>query len=232
MFPQIIRSTQLDTPCLQQSRNERKRATIVCFLKKYYKARAQTFLTRSTLLGFHANGRNIVALRFVGHITIEILGLVAPKVWPVSNLTQQVPTLLWFHANGRIKSQHCSAQQCCVLLANNVASVYIGLCKTFGRSWRTVSGLQFHSQTPSVCFHRFQVHLTVNFCFSKKIYTVCKGSGMPWNWVETVTSRSNECKQSDKKNPISDSFKFKAISRFTSSWCQQFSNCRCFNLCL
>ena len=36
------------------------------------------------------------------------------KVWPVSNYTQQVPTLLWFHANGRNKSQHCWAQQCWV----------------------------------------------------------------------------------------------------------------------
>ena len=50
---------------------------------------------------FHANGRNIVALRFAGYRTIEMLGLVGPKVGPVSNYTQQVPTLLWFHANGR-----------------------------------------------------------------------------------------------------------------------------------
>ena len=45
------------------------------------------------------------------------------KVSPVSNYTQQVPTLLWFHANGRNKSQHFWAQQCWVLLANNVGSV-------------------------------------------------------------------------------------------------------------
>ena len=52
------------------------------------------------------------------------------KVWPVSNYTQQVPTiptLLWFHANGRNKSQHCWAQQCWVLLANNVGSVCMRL---------------------------------------------------------------------------------------------------------
>ena len=30
-----------------------------------------------------------------------------------------MPTLLWFHANGRNKSQYCWAQQCWVLLANN-----------------------------------------------------------------------------------------------------------------
>ena len=42
---------------------------IVCFLKKYYKARAQTFSRgqrRPTLFRFHAN---IVALRFAGHRT-------------------------------------------------------------------------------------------------------------------------------------------------------------------
>ena len=65
------------------------------------------------------------------------VGLVGPKVWPVSNCTQQVPTsankcqqvptLLWFHANGRNTSQHCWAQQCWLLLANNVASVCMGL---------------------------------------------------------------------------------------------------------
>ena len=30
----------------------------------------------------------------------------------IRNKCQQVPTLLWFHANGRNKSQHCWAQQC------------------------------------------------------------------------------------------------------------------------
>ena len=45
-----------------------------------------------TLLRFHANGRNIVALRFAGHRTIEMLRLVGPKVLPVSNCTQQVLT--------------------------------------------------------------------------------------------------------------------------------------------
>ena len=57
-------------------------------------------------MGFHANRRNIVALRFAGHRTIKMLGLGGPEVGPFSNCTQQVPTLLWFHANGRNKSQH------------------------------------------------------------------------------------------------------------------------------
>ena len=41
----------------------------------------------------------------------------------ICNKCQQVLTLLWFHANGHNKSQHCWAQQCWVLLANNVGSV-------------------------------------------------------------------------------------------------------------
>ena len=53
------------------------------------------------------------------------------KVWPVSNCSQQVPTLLWFHANGRNMLRttmlRVVGQQCCVLLANNVASVCMGL---------------------------------------------------------------------------------------------------------
>ena len=42
------------------------------------------------------------------------------KVWPVSNYTQQVPTLLWFHANGRKMLDptmlRVVGQQCCVRL--------------------------------------------------------------------------------------------------------------------
>ena len=38
-----------------------------------------------------------------------------------------MPKLLWFHANGRNKSQHCWAQQYWVLLANNAGSVCMGL---------------------------------------------------------------------------------------------------------
>ena len=45
----------------------------------------------------------------------------------IRNKFQQVPTLLWFHANGRNKSQHCWAQQCWVLLASNVGSVCMSL---------------------------------------------------------------------------------------------------------
>ena len=44
----------------------------------------------------------------------------ALKIGPVSNYTQQVPTLLWFHANGRNvlgpTKLHAVGQQCCVRL--------------------------------------------------------------------------------------------------------------------
>ena len=99
----------------------RKRAMIVCFLKTILQGAYAGVFTRPTLLGIHANERNIVALRFAGR------RLVGPKVWPVSNCMQPVPTLLWFHANGRNKSQHCWSQHCWVLLANNVTSVCMGL---------------------------------------------------------------------------------------------------------
>ena len=109
----------------------RKRATIVCFLKKILQGACTDVFTRPTLLGFHANGRNIVALRFASHRTIEMLGLVWPKVWPVSNCTQQVPT------SANIVVVPCKRTQQVttmmgptmfkVLLANNVASVCIDL---------------------------------------------------------------------------------------------------------
>ena len=90
MFPQIIRSTQLDTPRLQQSRKTRTRYDCLFFEKNYYKARAQTFSRGQRCWG-SMQIVQIVALRFAGHRTIEMLGLVRPKVWPVSNCTQQVP---------------------------------------------------------------------------------------------------------------------------------------------
>ena len=84
MFPQIIRSTRLDRPCLQQSRKKKTHYNRLFFEKILQGACADVF-TRPTLLGFHTNGRNILALCFAGHRTTEMLGLVGPKVWPVSN---------------------------------------------------------------------------------------------------------------------------------------------------
>ena len=49
-------------------------------LEKILQGAYADVFTRPTLLGFHANGHNIVALRFAGHRTIEMLGLFYPKV--------------------------------------------------------------------------------------------------------------------------------------------------------
>ena len=71
------------------SNNPRKRLQCACV----------DVFTRPTLLWFefHANGRNTVALHFVSHRTIEILGLIAPMLRPM----QTDATLL---ANN---TQHC-----------------------------------------------------------------------------------------------------------------------------
>ena len=72
--------------------------------------------TRSTLLWFLANRRNIVGLRFTGHRAIQMLGLVAPKFdrfQTIRNKCQQVPTLLWFHANGYMQHNMPNNTACC-----------------------------------------------------------------------------------------------------------------------
>ena len=99
MFSQILRSTQLDTPCVQF----RKKTRYDClFFEKILQGACADVFTRPTLLWSHANERNIVSLRFAGYRTKEMLGLVAQKFdWFQTIYTQQVPTLLWFHANGR-----------------------------------------------------------------------------------------------------------------------------------
>ena len=73
----------------------------------------------------HANGRNksqhccvLLGFFLANNVASVCMGL---KVWPVSNYTQQVPTLLWFHVIGR----------------KHVGPVYMGLYimifkKTFG----------------------------------------------------------------------------------------------------
>ena len=77
-----------------------------------------------------ANERNIVGRRFDDRETIEMLALVGSEVWPVSNFIQQLPTSRNNTQHGVQTVATCWAQQCCVLLANNVASVCTGL-KTF-----------------------------------------------------------------------------------------------------
>ena len=74
-----------------------------------------------------ANGSNIVALRFSDHGTKEMLGVVAWKVWPVSNFLQQHATTSKNMQQGVQTDATCNIQQCWELLANNVASICTGL---------------------------------------------------------------------------------------------------------
>ena len=72
-----------------------------------------------TYVKFHANGCNIFVLHFADHRIIEMLGLVGPKVWPVSNCTQQVPTGANIVVVPCKWMQHVTTllgQQCCVRL--------------------------------------------------------------------------------------------------------------------
>ena len=90
----------------------------VGFLKKYYKARAQTFSRGQhwpTLLRFHVNGRNIVALRFAGHRTIEMLGSVTGfKLYATSAIIVAVPCK---------RTQHC-----CAALRRSQNNRNVGTC--------------------------------------------------------------------------------------------------------
>ena len=120
MFPQIIRSTQLDTPCLQQNA-----LRLFVFWKKYYKARAQTFSrgqhcwgstqTGATLLRYDSpvtagNNRNVGtcwAKRLTG---FKLYATTANIVMVPYKRTQQVTTLLGPTMLGVF------GQQCCVRL--------------------------------------------------------------------------------------------------------------------
>ena len=74
-------TTKLVSPCLQQSREKKTRydfAGCVCFFKSLQCPCADVF-KRPTFVSMQM-GASIVALRFTGHRTIEILSLVVPKV--------------------------------------------------------------------------------------------------------------------------------------------------------
>ena len=97
-----------------------------------------TIWYKAASLKAHANGRNKcqhlpTSLRVVGQqCCVRLHGpksLTGLKLYTqnATSACQQVPTLLWFHENGRKKSQNCWAQKCLVLLANNVGSVSMGL---------------------------------------------------------------------------------------------------------
>ena len=54
-----------------------------------------------------------------------------------------MPTLLRFHANGRNKSQHCWAQQCWVLLANNEHRVHL-------RGPKSLTGFKLNARSANI----------------------------------------------------------------------------------
>ena len=96
-----------------------------------------------------ANERNIVGPRFDDRETIEMLALVGSEVWPVSNFIQQLPTSRNNTQHGVQTLATCWAQQCCVLLVNNVANVCTGLYITATNDSVTI-GRSSIAFTPSV----------------------------------------------------------------------------------
>ena len=73
-----------------------------------------------------ANGSNIVALCFGDSRNKRMLGVVGPKVWPVSNFARQHET-----TSNRVFKR---TGQCWELLASNIASVCTGLYRLIFRS--------------------------------------------------------------------------------------------------
>ena len=70
-----------------------------------------------------ANEPNNVGPRFDDRETIEMLALLGAEVWPVSNFIQQLPTSRNNTQHGVQTLATCWAQQCCVLLANNIGTL-------------------------------------------------------------------------------------------------------------
>ena len=139
MFPQIIRSTQLDMQCLQQSRKKKKTRNDCLFFEKN--------ITRRVLRRFHEANIVGVLCKRAQHCCATLRRSQNNRnVW-----TCWANSLAGFklYATSANKSQHCCgsmqtdatshnivgpnnvgccwAQQCWVLLANNVASVCMGL---------------------------------------------------------------------------------------------------------
>ena len=131
MFPQIIRSTQLDTPCLQQSRKKKTRYDCLSFEKN---------ITRRVRRRFHEANNAGVPCKRAQHCCATLrrsmnnrnVGTCCAKSLTGFKCTQQVPT------RANIVLVPCKrAQQvttllgptmfCSQLLANNVASVCMGL---------------------------------------------------------------------------------------------------------
>ena len=97
MFHQIIRSTQLDTPCLQQSRTKKNALRLFVFRKEGYKARAQTFSRGQhcwVTLRRSQNNRNVGTCCAKSLINFTLYATSANIVVVPCKRTQQVTTLL------------------------------------------------------------------------------------------------------------------------------------------
>ena len=121
MFPQVICSIRLDTPCLQQSRKKKTRYSCLDFGKKILQGASADVFTRPTLLGYGVPCKRAqhccATLRRSqnnGNVgTCWAKSLTCFKLYATSANIALVPCK-W-------------AQQCWVLLADNVASVGMGL---------------------------------------------------------------------------------------------------------
>ena len=100
------------------------------------------------ILKANAHGRNKIqqvttlCVLLANNVVSVCMGL---KVWPVSNYTQQVLTLLWFHANGRSMLDptmlRVVCQQCCVCLHGFFLS-----------GWSDQSVLKWNARVLRTCF--------------------------------------------------------------------------------
>ena len=133
MFPQIICATQLDTPCLQQTRKKKMCYDCLFFEKKSVTRRVRRRFHDANIVGVpykraqhccvtlrrSRNNRNVGTCWAKSLTSLKLYATSANKCQHCCGSMQK----------GRNKSQHCWAQQCLVLLANNVASVCMGLLK-------------------------------------------------------------------------------------------------------
>ena len=127
---------------------ERRKTRYDClFFEKNITMRVCRRFHEANIVGVPCTRRNIVALRFAGHRTMEMSGTCCVK-----SLTG-----FQLNATSAYKCQHCCGsmqtdatslniagpQQCCVLLANKVVSVCMGLNATKDNSYTTFKALWF-----------------------------------------------------------------------------------------
>ena len=130
MFPQIISSTQLDMPCLQQSKR-RKRATIVCFFEQNITRRMRRRFHEANTVGVPCkrtehccatlrrsqNNRNVGTCWAKSLTGFKLYATSANTVVVPCKRTQQITTLLGPTILGVV------GQQCCVRLHGPLETV-------------------------------------------------------------------------------------------------------------